>query len=387
MLDILQSIQAHGIIPATKCSIRGSLKFDEAPDRFYFNQIDLARIPLRETQTALASLVYHEKEGMWAIAMERTFVRGDGVELTTAMMNSIVFIFELEDLAQDAHGNLVNPCSDVRLSDCSNQKEDRHYFDEVRNKARPGHEGIPRQSFKAALVPYHLVDIVRGVFPDLMVIPVNSVEKTLEEDPIELFTTKLSHIGKNVIGPNYLRGLELFIRSFPQITKIGFHNTRLPMTPIPAFADEYTVTAYNQQYWGSSRLQFLKPQQLALLRQDRDILIFPENRTSFLAYYKPEKKGLVSTIVLNFDHTATAAVTIQSFFRTCIARKTASFFEKRRIQLQEKKQVMLSLVRTDEFSELAKAATAAEQYQVETMEHRKNLHEMSPVEFLRNNTR
>ena len=82
---------------------------------------------------------------------------------------------------------------------------------------------------KAILVPLHLLALAKEVFPTILIVPVGSYEQTLTEDPIELAMTTNTVIGKNVIGPNYVRALHLALAAFPDLHSFGVHLTRLPI--------------------------------------------------------------------------------------------------------------------------------------------------------------
>src|SRR5580658_796855 len=72
--QILRSINEKGITIPQACSIRGSI-LNNAGDnwRYCYNQVDLQEVPTAKLKDTLADLVYHDKEGFWAISMERHY--------------------------------------------------------------------------------------------------------------------------------------------------------------------------------------------------------------------------------------------------------------------------------------------------------------------------
>ena len=377
-LAILDSINHKGLTVPQTCSIRGSLKHENANKLYCYNEVHLAEVPQHKQAEVLADLVYHNKEGLWAISMERKYKVGNSLELSQSMMNSLVFLFELDALADPKEDFYTNVFEGNRL--CGNLKKSspqplhfetflknafRHfdknettYIREVRKHYDANHTGIKREAFKAVLAPYHLVDTIKKIFDDLIVIPVNAIEESLEDDVLELFVHGKFSAGMKIVGPNYLRGLQIFTENFPEIQMLGVHLTRLPLEPLLGFNDTlFDLKKYNNTYWKTSRLKNMNDTQLALLKSDAsNIQVFREKTNQHLVIYRPHLNKKVATTLESHDDHLKAIKLIQKQYRAHLNQPAALFFKERIKKIISQKKELIALTNNNQFTQCAKVA-------------------------------
>ncbi|WP_019215121.1 hypothetical protein [Legionella tunisiensis] len=297
--NILASIARLGLTVPQPSSIRGCLKNNTPDTQLCYNQVNLT--DQRELDETIQSLVYDEKEGFWAIASERHFdkVRLPTYQVSEALINSVVFLFSREGqlYSQGGHPDIaVNCWPNMRLCGIPTREEDASYFSEVRVPGK--NYAVPPSEMKAILTPLHLVEFVKEFFPGTMVIPVTLLEKTLTEDPIELFVTGKSAKNQTVIGPNFARALHIALAAFPNLNQFGVHLTRLPMVYQPDLS--LTLEKNHEIYkkrWDTItlRLSNLRPNQLDALQELHGVRLVKEARNvgTYLCYCSPQQKEAV----------------------------------------------------------------------------------------------
>lgn len=356
--QILQSIKQLGLGFSQRFSLQGVLSGSDKQNLFCCNQINLNQIPHGALTQALESLVYHEKEGMWAISMEREFKTGDSEELSAFALNSVVFVFNWSyiDANQPVTDFLRTPCYDERICNSSTQNNSKRYFEEIRHLTRR----VPTNEIKAILTPYHLVDLVQTIFDktDIKVIPVNACLQTLEQKPIELFvksasapslsdfekfkerpaeflikyiadSQKLSsdplQYKKPMIGPNYLRGLQSVIAEFPHLKTFGVHLTRLPLvlSPNNSISLDNALTTYNKSHLNAFRVKLkdLSSNQLNCLEKNPRFIVIKENKDNIFCFAKPIDVSALRSYINDFQTIQEKTIIIQRFLR-------ATFFNK-----------------------------------------------------------
>lgn len=298
--NILASIARLGLTVPQPSSIRGSLKYDTSDNQLCYNQVNLT--DHRQLDETIQSLVYDEKEGFWAIASERHFdqERLATYQVSEALINSVVFLFSREGklYRQGDHTDItVNYWPNLRLCGIPTRGEEAFYFGEVRV---PGKKyAVPSSEMKAILTPLHLVEWVKEFFPGIMVIPVTLLEKTLTEDPLELFITGKSVKNQTILGPNYTRALHIALAAFPDLNQFGVHLTRLPMVYQPDLS--LTLEKNHESYkkkWNTItlRLSNVRSDQLEALRELHGAMIVKEARHvgTYLCFCLPQQKEAVA---------------------------------------------------------------------------------------------
>ena len=316
--DILSSIATHGLCAPRPTSLRGSLKLSTDPTQLCYNQVELTD-PARLDET-VKSLVFDEKEGFLSIASERKFDGAADIlsyQLSDAMLNSVVFVFSCDIKKKGEHADTaVLRWPNLRLCEAPVGGEDDCYFEEVR---LPGNEHpVPTSAIKAILAPMHLLTLVKQAFSSTMIIPVISFERTLTEDPIEVFITGKSARGKNVLGPNYVQALHAALAEFPEMNTFGVHLTRLPLVFMTNTAESLATNKVDYQKLVDRkvlRLVNLSPAQLSDVASVSGVQVVREDRrknNTYLCFCRSEQKAELADMIVPREETASVEPELKS---------------------------------------------------------------------------